>query len=284
MTIKKSNNDEKSLQIQISPGTHPSAKIHRLAIVSPGVEIGADVEVGPFSIINTGVKIGRGTKIESHASIGNPTGLIEIGEDNHISAGAVVGGPPQDISYKGEVTQLSVGHRNLIREFTTINCGTIKGGGITRVGSNCMIMAYVHVAHDCRIGDSVIVANSTQFAGHVEVGDHARVSGMVGISQFVRIGRYAYIGGAASVNKDVPPYSVAEGHFARMRAANKIGITRAGFSKEDVDSIYKAVRFLIMGDRTVDEALVKIKNECKPSEHIEHFINFIKSSEIGVAR
>lgn len=272
MTIVKSKN------------FHPTAKIHPLAIVSPDAEIGADVEIGPFAVVNAGVKIGRGTKIESHSLIGNSTGLIVIGEENHISAGAIVGGPPQDISYQGEITKLIIGSHNLIREFTTLNCGTAKGGGVTRIGDHCMIMAYVHVAHDCRIGNHVIVANSTQFAGHVEVDDHVRISGMVGITQFVRIGRYAYIGGAASVNKDVPPYTIAEGHFARARAANKIGITRAGFSKEDVDGIYKAVRCLIMGDRTISEALDKIKRECPPSDHIQYFIDFIQSSEIGVAR
>lgn len=267
-----------------SKNIHPSARIHPLAIIFDGAEIGADVEIGPFSIINAGVKIGRGTKIENHTSIGSPTGLVVIGEENQISSGAVVGGPPQDISYKGEITKLVIGNRNLIREFTTINCGTVKGGGLTQIGDNCMIMAYVHVAHDCQFGNSIIVANTTQFAGHVQVGDCARISGMVGISQFVRVGRYAYIGGAAAVNKDVPPYTVAEGHFARMRAANKIGITRAGFNKEDVEGIYKAVRCLIMGDRTIEEALAKIKDECPPSEHIQHLVDFIKSSEIGVAR
>lgn len=263
---------------------HSSAKIHKTAIVSPEAIIGEGVEIGPFSIIADKVKIGRGTKIESHCSIGNPSGIVEIGEENHIVSGAMVGGPPQDLSYKGEATKLIIGNRNVIREFATINCGTTKGGGITRIGNNCMLMAYVHVAHDCQLGNHVVIANSVQFAGHVEVGDYARIGGMTGLVQFVRIGEFAYIGGMAAVNKDIPPYTIGEGHFARVRAANKVGITRAGFKKEDVDSIYKAVRFLIMGDRTVEEALAKIQAECPQNEHIKKLVDFIKSSENGVAR
>ncbi len=260
------------------------SKIHPTAVVSPKAQIGSDVEIGAYSIIADAVKIGAKTRIESHVSIGNPTGIVEIGEGNHIVAGAMVGGPPQDLSYRGEPTRLIIGDGNVIREFATINCGTTKGGGITRIGNGCMLMAYVHVAHDCQFGNSVVVANTTQFAGHVEVDDYARIGGMTGISQFVRIGRFAYIGGMAAVNKDIPPFTIGEGHFAKVRAANKIGLTRAGFKKEDVDSIYKAVRFLIMGGRTIDEALEKMKTDCPPNEHVQHFMEFIRSSKSGVAR
>lgn len=258
--------------------------IHPSAIIGKEVELAADVSVGPFTVVTGRVRIAKGTKIESHIQIGNPYGIVEIGENNHILSGAMVGGQPQDVSYKGEPTKLIIGSGNVIREFTTLNCGTTKDGGVTKIGNNCMLMAYVHIAHDCELGDNVIVANTTQFAGHVKVGDHARIGGMVGITQFVKIGRYAYIGGGATINKDILPYSIAEGNWAKVRATNKVGITRAGFSKEDVDGIYRAIRYLTQGARTIDEALVKISEECKMSTHLQHLVDFIKNSKNGIAR
>jgi UDP-N-acetylglucosamine acyltransferase len=258
--------------------------IHPTAIIGTEVELAPDVVVGPYSILTGRVRVGRGTRIESHASIGNIKGDVEIGEGNHILPGAMVGGPPQDLSYKGEVTKLSIGDRNIIREFTTINCGTLKDGGITRIGNDCMLMAYVHVAHDCQLGNGVIVANSVQFAGHVSVGDHARIGGMVGLAQFTRVGEFAYIGGGSTINKDIIPYSIAEGNWAKVRAANKVGMTRAGFAKEEVENIYRAIRFLIMGERTIEEALAKIHEECEPTDHIKYLVDFVRTSEGGVAR
>jgi UDP-N-acetylglucosamine acyltransferase len=259
-------------------------KIHPSSIIGKEVELGSDVQIGPFSVIEGRVKVGSGTIIESHCRIGNPFGIVEIGEKNHILPGAMVGGPPQDVSYKGEPTKLVIGNSNIIREFTTLNCGTTKDGGVTQIGNQCMLMAYVHVAHDCKLGNNVIVANSTQFAGHVLVGDYARIGGMVGIAQFIKIGRYAYIGGGAHINKDILPYSIAEGNWAKVRATNKVGITRAGFEKGEVDAIYRAIKFIIMGERTIDEALQKINEECEKSSHIEYLIDFIKTSENGIAR
>lgn len=259
-------------------------KIHSTAIIDKHVELADDVEVGPFTIITGHVKIDKGTVIGSHVSIGNPYGRVFIGQKNQILPGAMVGGPPQDVSYKNEPTELHIGDGNLIREFTTLNCGTVKGGGKTKIGNNCMLMAYVHVAHDCVLNNNVIIANSTQLAGHVEIDDFVRVGGMVGLVQFVKIGKYAYIGGGAHINKDIIPYSIAEGNWAKVRAMNKVGLQRAGFKKEDIDDIYKAIKFLIMGDRTVDEALKLIESECGSSESIKYLVNFIKSSENGVAR
>jgi UDP-N-acetylglucosamine acyltransferase len=259
--------------------------IHPTAIIEKSVELGADVSVGPFSILKGRLRVGRGTKIEGHVCLGSDSTVVEIGEDNLIQNGAVLGGPPQDLSYKNEPTKLVIGSRNTIREFVTVNCGTMKGGGVTTIGNDCMLMAYVHVAHDCNIGHNVIIANLVQFAGHVQVENNVRIGGMVGLVQFTRLGKYCYIGGASTVRKDVPPFTIAEGgSLARVRATNKIGLQRSGFSKEDVDNIARAVRFLVAGDRTIDEALQKISAECTPSEHIDHFVNFIKSSEAGVAR
>jgi UDP-N-acetylglucosamine acyltransferase len=258
--------------------------IHPSAIVGKEVELAKDVEIGPFSVIQGRVRIGSKTKIESHVSIGNLNGIVEIGSENHFLPGAIVGGPPQDLSYKSEPTKLIIGNKNIIREFATLNCGTVKGGGVTKIGDSCMLMAYVHIAHDCQLGNNIVVANTTQFAGHVEVDDFARIGGMVGLAQFVRIGRYAYIGGGATVNKDILPFSIAEGNWAKVRATNKVGITRAGFKKEDIDSIYRAIRTFTMGNETVAEAILKIKSECGASEHIQHLLQFIEKSEIGIAR
>ena len=258
--------------------------IHPSAIIGKEVELASDVSVGPFTVITGRARIDSGTKIGSHCQIGKPNGILEIGKNNHLLAGAMVGGQPQDISYKGEPTKLIIGDNNIIREFTTLNCGTTKDGGFTQIGNNCMLMAYVHIAHDCKLGHHVIVANSTQFAGHVHVDDYARIGGMVWIAQFARIGRYAYIGGGATINKDILPYSIAEGNWAKVRATNKVGISRAGFSKSEVDGIYRAIRFLIMGGRTIAEALQKIDEECEMTPHLQHLIDFVKSSENGIAR
>ncbi|OFZ11503.1 MAG: acyl-[acyl-carrier-protein]--UDP-N-acetylglucosamine O-acyltransferase [Bdellovibrionales bacterium RBG_16_40_8] len=259
-------------------------KIHSTAIISKTVELASDVSIGPFSVITGRVRIDSGTRIENGVTIGSDYGVVEIGKDNHFLSGAVIGGPPQDLSYKGDSTKLIIGDKNIIREFSTINCGTVKGGGTTSIGNECMFMAYVHVAHDCQFGNNVVVANSTQFAGHVEVEDYVRIGGMVGITQFVRIGKFAYIGGGAEINKDILPFSIAEGSWAKARAANKVGMTRAGFSKDEVENIYRALRAIIMGHRTIDQAIKKIQDDCKLSSQIQYIIDFVKSSENGIAR
>lgn len=258
--------------------------IHPSAVIGSGVELHPDVEVGPFVVIKGRVRIGKGTRIEPFANIGSEAGIVEIGESNHILSGASIGTPPQDLSFKGEATRLEIGNNNIIREFVTINLGTTKGGGLTKIGNNCMLMAYVHVAHDCMLSDHVVVANSTQFAGHVVVEDRVRIGGMVGITQFTRIGRHAYIAGDAKINKDIPPFTIAEGAWARVRACNKVGMERAGFAKEEVEKVKRAIRFLIMGDRTLEEAMKKIEAECLPSESVTHLTQFIRSSEAGIAR
>lgn len=262
-----------------------SSNIHPTAIIDKSVELGEGVKVGPYSILKGRTRIGRETIIGSHVVVGSENTIVEIGEHNSFENGAVVGGPPQDLSYKNEPTKLIIGHKNQFREFVTINCGTTKGGGVTRIGNECMLMAYVHVAHDCQIGDHAIIANLTQFAGHVIIEDHVRIGGICGLVQFTRVGRYAYVGGASNVRKDVLPFSIAEGNdMARVRATNKIGLQRAGFSKEEVEDINRAIRSLVVGGRTIEEALKKINEECSQSEPIKHLVNFIKTSETGVAR
>jgi UDP-N-acetylglucosamine acyltransferase len=258
--------------------------IHPTAVIDPKAQIATDVEIGPFVVIRGQVKIGSGTVIDSHVTVGHTNSIVEIGQKNHILSGAAIGGPPQDLSYKGEVTRLIVGNNNTIREFATLNCGTMKDQGVTRIGDNNLLMAYVHIAHDCIIGNSTVIANAAQLAGHVQVQDFARIGGMVGIVQFIRIGAYAYIGGASNVNKDILPYSIADGNWAKIRAMNKVGLQRAGFSKEVIDNVYKAIKILIMGERTKDEALAAITSECEPLPEVLSLVDFVRTSDAGIAR
>lgn len=258
--------------------------IHPTAIISRQAEIDSSVEVGPFTVIKGKVQVGAGSKVESHVVVGNDYGVVVMGKNNHILSGAMVGGPPQDLTYKGEPTRLEMGDGNTVREFVTINNGTAKGGGLTKIGNDCLLMAYVHIAHDCQIGNNVVIANTTNFAGHVIVEDHVRIGGVCSFNQFITIGRHAYIAGESVVNKDILPFSIAQGSYAISRATNKIGLERAGYSKDEVENIHRALRALLMGNRTVEEALELIKNECAPSPNIEHIVGFVRKSERGIAR
>lgn len=255
--------------------------IHPSSVISKEVEIGQNVEIGPFCHIRGRVRIGDGSVLESHVSVGNQWGVVEIGKNNRLATGAAVGGPPQDLSYKGEPTRLVIGDNNIIREFATLNCGTAKGEGITRIGSHCMIMAYSHVAHDCQIGNHVVIANSNQLAGHVVLEDHVKTGGMCGINQFTRIGKYSFIAGDSAVNKDVLPFSIAQGKFAVMRAANTIGMERAGFVKEDIEAVKRAIRIVTKGGGTIEEALARISAECGSGATVQYFVDFMKSSVAG---
>lgn len=257
--------------------------IHPTAIISKEAQIGTNVFIGPFCVIQGKSVIGDGCRLDSHVVIGNEHGIVEMGRDNRISAGAAVGGPPQDLSYKGEPTKLIIGDRNTIREFATLNCATAKAHGATTVGSDCLIMAYSHVAHDCTLGSHVVIANSNQLAGHVTLEDHVKTGGMCGFNQFVRVGKYAFVAGDSAVNKDILPYTISSGKYAVMRATNSIGLDRAGFAKEDIDSINRAVRIVTKGGGTVEEILARIQAECKMSPSLQYFIDFIKSSTRGLA-
>lgn len=260
--------------------------IHPTAIISPKAEIASDVEIGPYAIIQGKVIIGVGSRIDAHAVVGHDKGEVVIGRNNQIFSGANVGGPPQDLSYKGEVTRLELGDKNVVREYATLNCGTIKGGGLTKIGNGCMFMAYVHVAHDCVLGDNVVIANTTNFAGHVIVEENVRIGGVCAFNQFIKIGRFAYIAGASNVNKDILPFTMVQGmgDYAVSRATNKVGLERAGIPKEEVENIHRAVRAILMGNRTIEQALDLIAKECTPSANIEHLVNFVRNSERGIAR
>lgn len=258
-------------------------KVHPSSVVSSDVILDEDVEIGPYCNIQGQVRIGKGTFVEGHVTIGSRYGIVEIGKNNHIAPGAVIGGPPQDIGYKAEPTKLIIGDNNVIREFTTLNIATTKGSGATVIGNNCYLMAYSHVGHDCKLGSNVIVANNTNFAGHCVVEDFVTIGGVCGFSQFTRIGKHSFVAGSSVANKDILPFSKAAGNWALVRATNKVGLLRKGFSKEEVTNIHKAIRIIIMGSATLEEAFKRIEDECTASENIQYLINFIKSSKRGIA-
>lgn len=260
-----------------------AAKIHPSSVVSPNVELADDVEIGPYCNLQGKIKIGRGTFVEGHVTLGSRYSVLEIGENNHFAPGAVVGGPPQDVSYKAEPTKLIIGNNNIFREFSTVNIATSKGDGITAIGNNCYFMAYTHVGHDCKIGNNVIVANNTHLGGHCEIEDNVTIGGVCAFNQFSKVGTFSFIAGGSIVNKDILPYSRAHGDHAVVRATNKIGLIRKGFSREEVGNIHKAIRIVTIGSTSLEEAFERIKNECQPSPQIDYLTNFIKNSKRGIA-
>jgi len=258
-------------------------KVHPSSIISSDVELSEDVEIGPYCLLQGKIKIGRGTFVEGHVTLGSRHGVLEIGENNHFFPGAVIGGPPQDISYRGEPTSLIIGNNNVFREFSTVNLATSKGDGKTEVGNNCYFMTFTHVGHDCKIGSNVIMANDSHVGGHCIIEDGVVIGGVCAFNQFTRVGKGAFVAGSSVVNKDILPFSKAQGNYAVVRATNKIGLTRKGFSKEEVSNVHRAIRIVIMGSLTMDEAIERIQQECSPSENIDYFINFIKQSKRGIA-
>lgn len=258
-------------------------KIHPSSFVDKSVELGADVEIGPFCLVKGKTKIGSGTKLMSHVVIGSDSTAVEIGKNNFFHPGAIIGGPPQDLKYNGEQTQVIIGDNNSFREFCTVNAGTVNGGGITRIGDKGLFMAYVHIAHDCQIGTDIVIANSCQLAGHVHIDDHAKIGGVCCFNQFVRVGKYAYIAGDSSVNKDILPFAIAQGNYAKMRSFNQIGMERNGFTKEQVAAVKTVTRWLLMGSNTQVENLEKMKTEFASVDVIQDMVKFIESSERGLA-
>ena len=258
--------------------------IHPTAIVSDQATLASDVEVGPYCVIEGQVDIGSGTIVESHARLGGRHGRVRIGANNLIQTGAVLGGPPQDTSYVDADTELLIGDGNRIGEYVSISVGTEKGGGATRIGNDNLIMAFVHLGHDCRIGDHVVITNATQLAGHVTVEDHALLSGLAGITQFVRLGSFCFLTAGAFANKDIPPYTIAEGHWATPRALNRVGLRRAGVDAAERRNLDRALRILFDRSLTMDEVVAEIRRDCTPSSWLSHFVDFLATSERGVAR
>lgn len=216
-----------------------ASQIHETAEIASGAELGEDVHVGPYCVIGPRVRIGDGTRLGPHVVV---DGVTTIGKDNYLVGQANIGGVPQDFSYEDEPTRVVMGDRNTVREFVTINRGTVKGGAVTSIGGDCLFMACSHVAHDCDIGDSVTLANNALLAGHVAIGTQAIINGAAACHQFVTIGRNAYVGGLTRIVQDVPPFMIQEGHPSRVRKVNVIGLERAGFSREEIQQVKEAFR------------------------------------------
>lgn len=255
--------------------------IEDTAIIHPDARLGENVTVGHYSVIGAGVTIGTDTIIGNHVVIDGPT---SIGERNRITHHAVLGGAPQDLKYKGEPTRLEIGDDNTIREFTTIHRGSVGGGGVTRVGNRNLIMAYAHIAHDCRIGNDIVIANAVNMAGHVTIEDYVIIGGVCAIHQFVRIGRYAFIGGFTAVSQDVIPFGLMAGDRGSLRGINRVGLKRRGFDSERRKRLHKAVRFLLASDMNQKTALQKIRDEIGDDDpDIRELLEFIASSERGIS-
>ena len=255
--------------------------IHATAIIDPKAELAEDVDVGPYSVIGSGVRVGPRTKIGAHCVVEGDT---TIGEECQLFTGAVIGSIPQDLKYGGERSLLIIGDRNRFREYVTINPGTQGGGGKTVIGSDCLLMAYSHVAHDCLLGSRVVLANSVALAGHIEVEDGAVIGGLVGIHQFVRVGTLAIIGGCSRVNQDVPPYSMCVGYPAKVFGLNSEGLRRANVPEETKQPLHKAFRILFQSGLSMSHAVEQVGQTVTLSPEVNHLLEFIRQSKRGVCR
>jgi len=255
-------------------------KVHPTAIVHKGARLADDVEVGPYAIIENDTSVGRGTRIGAHCFIG---AFTDIGEDNRIFTGAVLGSISQDLKFKGERSFLKIGDANIIREYATMNRSTNKDGSTT-VGSGNFIMAYSHIAHDCAIGNGVIMANCGTLAGYVTIEDKVIMGGLAGVHQFVKIGTLTIIGGCSKVVQDLPPYSVADGHPAVVKGVNTIGLKRAGLKPDRIKIIKSANKILFFSGLTTGHAIKKIKKELPACAEIDRLVKFAGESKRGLSR
>lgn len=253
--------------------------IHPTAIVEKGAEIADDAVIGPYCVIGGNVVIGPRTRLMSHVTV---DGHTTLGGSCTVHPFVSLGGPPQDITYKDEETTCVIGNNNVIREYVTVNRGT-PSSGTTRVGSNNFIMAYSHIAHDCVVGDSVIMANCSTLGGHVSVDDFAILSGLCAIHQFCKVGKYAFVSGLTGISKDVPPFVMAAGDRATLYGLNVVGLERRGFSKEEIATLKKAYRILFRSSLSLQASLEKIEKELE-GEHVKELVTFIRASERGICR
>jgi UDP-N-acetylglucosamine acyltransferase len=252
--------------------------IHRTALVDPTADLGSDVSVGPYCVIGPKVTVGERCSIAGHTVIERNT---RVADGVKIGFGTIIGNDPQDLKYKGEETWVEIGAGTIIREYCTVNRGSTATGKTT-IGERCFIMTYVHIAHDCVVGNDVIIANSVQMAGHVTVHDRAIISGLVPIHQFVRIGTYAFVGGGSRVNQDVPPYTKAAGNPVHLYGLNSVGLQRAGFSPEVKLALKRAYRLVFNSDLTVSQGVARARVELPDVGEVETFLRFIEASQRGV--
>lgn len=256
-------------------------KIHPTAVVAKGAEFGEDVVVGPFAVIGPKVKISDRAEIGAYCAI---EGRTFVGAETKVFSHATLGTPPQDLKYKGEDSRLEIGSQNAIREYANISIGTEGGGGVTRIGNGNLIMAYTHVAHDCVIKDHCIFANGVQIAGHVEIGDHVVFGGMSGGHQFCRFGEGAMVGAGAIVVQDVPPYCMVQGDRASINGLNMVGLRRSGIKAQNLKDIKDIFKALYRENLTIEDALLKIKEQVADSPYKSKFLEFLGTSKRGICR
>ncbi len=255
--------------------------IHKTAIVHKKAKINKGVSIGPYTIVGENVEIGDGCQIGPHVFL---DGWTKIGKNCKILAQSAIGTPPQYLEYKGEKTRVVIGENNIIREFVTINRGTKEGGGETKIGNNNFLMAYVHIAHDCRIGNGVTLANVATLAGHVTVEDYVIIGGIVAVHQYVRIGAYAMIGGFSPLRKDVIPYIIGAGDPLRISGINVIGLKRHGFSRKEISILKEAFRLIFRSKLNLARATEKIEQELEKTDSIKHLLKFLKTSKRGICK
>jgi UDP-N-acetylglucosamine acyltransferase len=261
------------------------AAIHPTAIIAEGAQLAPDVQVGPYSIVGPNVSIASGTVVGPHCVI---DGHTRIGKNNQLYRFCSIGGMPQDKKYKGEPTRLEIGDGNMVREYVTINTGTVQDAGVTRVGSDNWIMAYVHIAHDCQVADHTIIANNVQLAGHIHIGDWAIIGGSSAVHQFVRIGAHSMIGGTSSIRQDIPPYVIGAGDPFRPVGINSEGLSRRGFTPEVIAALKDVYKLLYRRQLSIEEAAAQMRGlqQAQPDAHaaIQLMLDFLSASSRGIAR
>lgn len=255
--------------------------IHPSAIVSSNAQIGKDCYIGPFCMIGDEVTLGDGIQLDSQVVV---DGRTSIGKETHVFPFVSIGLAPQDLKYGGEPTAVEIGERNQIREFVTIHRGTSGGGGITRIGSDNLLMAQAHVAHDCQLGSSIIMANAATLAGHVEIADHASVGAYSGVHQFCRVGYEAFVGGYSVVVKDAPPFAIIQGNHAKCYGLNRIGLRRRGYSNETIEKLNHAYHLYLSAKLNTTQAVERIREEIKGCKEVDLIVEFIESSKRGVVK
>ena len=255
--------------------------IHETAIVNPGASIGNDCYVGPFSTIGESVVLGERVRLDSHVVIDGDT---NVGDDTRVFPFVSIGLAPQDLKYAGEPTATAIGARNQIREFVTIHRGTAGGGGETRIGDDNLLMAQAHVAHDCRLGNEIIMANAATLAGHVTIADRASIGAYSGVHQFCRIGIEAFVGGYSVVVKDAMPFAIIQGNHAKCYSLNKLGMKRRGYPKEVIEKLARAFHLLLSAKLNTTQALDRIREEITGCSEVDLLVNFIETSKRGVVK
>lgn len=255
--------------------------IHETAIIDPSARVADGVSIGAYSVIGADVEIGEGTEIGPHVVIHGPT---RIGKHNKIMQFASLGEQPQDLKYNNEPTRLEIGDHNMIREFVTLNRGTQEGGGVTRIGSHNLLMAYVHVAHDCQVGSHIVFANNSSLAGHVVVEDYAGLGGFTLVHQFTRIGSHCFTSMGSAINRDVPPFVIVSGNYAKPYGINKVGLQRKGFSAEAIRALQNAFKILVRSRKPREEAMAEVQPLYDAHEEVKQFVDFISASKRGIVR